>query len=350
MKWALLLVGALVVIVGALAGVGAFLLPNKLTVEQAIQIDRHRSMVFPLAANLTNFQEWSPWVRRDPSLAYIVTGSAGLGQTAAFRSASPQVGDGKYEIAAVDPNTAVTFALQGGVLGAGAAQSTLTLSMSDMSGGAATVWRFERICSTSWDSILCRFGNLFVETAAKVSLEQGLAGLKQLAEDLPALDISSVVVTVENRAPRQYAFVASEAAKDNPSSVANVLRGANEQVLQFLNERGIGPVGARVLVTTGDVAAGNGAQQILFNTGYLYDGPAIVDPPPPVRNGATPGGRAAMMVHEGSKAKLQTSYALLYAYLRAHRIEWRGLPWEIYVSDPSGDDDAARVEIYIPVK
>lgn len=345
MKLLLLLIGVVMVVAGAIFGVGAFVLPNKLVVEQTALIERHRSMIYPLAANLTNFQEWSPWSRRDPSMSYVVTGSAGLGQRAAYKSASPQVGEGEYAIVAVEPHTSVTFNLEGGALATGAEQTTLALTLEDANGGAVTTWRLERDCGPAWHAILCRYGNLFIDAPAAAALSQGLARLKQLAEDLPALDISGVVVTVENRAPRQYAYVESSAAKDSPTSVASVLRGANEQVLQFLNERRIATVGSRVLVATRDEG-----QQLFFNTGYLYDSQSIGDPVPPVRMGTTPSGRAAMMVHVGSKAKLQSSYALLYAYLRAHRIEWRGLPWEVFVGDPTGDDDEARVEIYIPVK
>lgn len=346
MKWVLIAVGVLALALGAAFGVGYFVLQPKLTVEQSIQIDRHRSMVFPLAANLAIFQEWSPWARMDPSQRFEVQGSAGIGQTARFVSANAQIGQGGYKIAAVTPNLALRYAVDGGPIASGALSTQFDFDFVDASGGAQTTWRITRDCGTNWDSVPCRYINLFTASSAATAMGQGLARLKRLAEDLPALDISDVSVAIETRPAQPFVYVESASDKTQEDRVAQAILGASSYVQQFLSVRQSAQLGPRVVVLTRD-----DERQAEFRVGYVYTGPALTDVVPPVRVGETPSGKAAKFVHVGSPVKMQVSYAQLYAYLRAHRIQPNGLPWEVYVQPAVREDQSdARIEIFIPVK
>lgn len=346
MKWLLIAVGVLAVALGAAFGVGYFVLQPKLTLEQSVQIDRHRSMVYPLAANLAIFQEWSPWVRLDPAQRFEVQGSAGLGQVARYDSANAQIGQGSYKIDAMTPNLAVRYAVDGGPIASGALSTAFDFAFVDSSGGAQATWRVTRDCGARWDSVPCRYINLMLASATRTAMEQGLARLKRLTEDLPALDISDVAVTIETRPPQPFIYVESASDKSQEDRVAQAILGASAYVQQFLNLRQIGQVGPRVVVLTRD-----DERQVEFRVGYAYAGPALTDVAPPVRFGETPSGKAAKFVHVGSPVKMQVSYPLFYAYLRAHRIQPNGLPWEVYVQPAVREDQSdARIEIFIPVK
>lgn len=346
MKWIILGVGILGLLVAGGAGAGFFLLPGKLVVQESIQIDRHRSVVFPLAGNLASFQEWSPWARLDPAQEYTVQGSAGAGQTAQFRSALSQIGQGAYEITRVKPNESVSMTARGGPAATGLDKAQLDVSFSDASGGAKTTWTITRDCGGAPSSIPCRFVNFLSEASLRLAMTQGLARLKQIAETLPAQDISDVVVTVETVAPRQFAYVESAATRDDGARVAAAILGALDYVRQFFVARQTEPASSYVVVMTND-----DGRQVTFRVGFPYTGPAITDAAPPVRVGETPSGKAAKIVHIGPPERMPISYALLYAYLAAHRLQVDGLPWEVYVkrgtTEGAGD---ARTEIFVPVK
>jgi effector-binding domain-containing protein len=346
MKWVLIGIGVLGLVFGAAFGVGYFLVSPSLKVAQSIQIDRHPSMVYPLTSNLALFHEWSPWARMDPGQRYEVQGSAGQGQTARFKSNVSQIGEGAYAITAVTPHAAVRMRADGGPMATGLASVTLDVALEEASGGALTTWTLTRDCGTGLDSVVCRYLNLMVAGSAQVALEQGLTRLKRLAEGLPALDISDVTVNVETRTGAQFAYVESAAEKDDPIRVTQAILGAANYVQQFFIGRQLPQSGPRVVVMTKD-----DDRQVSFRVGYMYEGPAIVDAAPPVRVGETPSGKAAKLTHIGAPEQMQVSYALFNAYLRAHRIQTDGLPWEVYVKAATREDQSdAQVDIYIPVK
>jgi effector-binding domain-containing protein len=346
MRWIVASVGVILLALGTAFGVGYLVLSPKLVVERQVQIDRHRSMVYPLGASLATFQEWSPWARLDPTQRYEVQGSAGPGQSARFRSASAQIGEGSYTIFAVTPHSAVSMLAKGGPVSSGAGGAQFDLTLEDFSGGALATWRVTRDCGQDPGGVLCRYINLFVEAPIGTALEQGLNRLKRLAEDLPALDISDVTVSIENRPPLQFAYVESAAEKDDPDRVVQAILGASMFVQQFFQARTTPPPGPRVVVMTRD-----DDRQVSFRVGFLYEGPAIADPAPPVRTGETPSGKAAKLVHLGAPVQMPTSYALFNAYLRAHRIQTDGLPWEIYAQPAKLEDGSdAKIEIFVPVK
>lgn len=346
MKWVLIGIGIIGLLLGAAYGAGYFLISPKLAVSQSVQIDRHRSMVYPLASNLALFHDWSPWARIDPGQRYEVKGSAGQGQTARYKSNVSQIGEGAYAITAVTPHTAVSMRADGGPMATGVGSVTLDLTLEDASGGALTTWRLTRDCGQGLDSVICRYLNLMVASSSQVALEQGLTRLKRLAEGLPALDISDVTVTIETRTGQQFAYVESAAEKDDPTRVAQAIFGAASYVQQVFIARQMPQTGPRVVVMTKD-----DDRQISLRVGYVYEGPALVDAAPPVRVGETPSGKAAKLTHIGAPERMQVSYALFNAYLRAHRIQTDGLPWEVYVKPAAREDQSdAQVDIYIPVK
>lgn len=348
MKWVLAAVGVLALALATLVGVGLFALSPTLIVQQQVQIDRHRSIVYPLASSLSNFAEWFSLMRLDPGQFYEVQGSAGIGQTARYRSPLSQIGEGAFKIVAVTPNSAVAMTMTGGPLAGGAASAQYDLKLEDASGGAQTTWQFTRDCGGGLESVVCRYVNLSLQDTARKTLTDSLARLKRLAETMPALDISDVDVSIETRPARPFAYVESAAEKDDQARVVAAILGAANIVQQFLASKGVANPGPRVVVMTKD-----DDRQVSFRVGFVLETDAVKegDPALGVRVGETPSGRAGRFVHAGGMDRMPVSYALFNAYLRANRIQTDGLPWEVLVQPAQREDQSdARMEIYIPVK
>jgi effector-binding domain-containing protein len=64
-----------------------------------------------------------------------------------------------------------------------------------------------------------------------------------------------------------------------------------------------------------------------------------------------PGGRVAVVVHDGAYTKLPGAYTALEGYLRDRSLESAGPPWEVYVTGPAqgGESSTWRTEIVQPI-
>jgi uncharacterized protein YndB with AHSA1/START domain len=115
------LIKALLYTIGFLlvvAVVGAYFLPDRVTMERSIVIDRPPSMVYPMLDGFARFNEWSPWAEKDPATRYTYEGPArGVGAKLAWASESSDVGVGSQTITAIDPGKRIEVRLDFGPMG-----------------------------------------------------------------------------------------------------------------------------------------------------------------------------------------------------------------------------------------
>ena len=117
------------------------------------------------------------------------------------------------------------------------------------------------------------------------------------------------------------------------------------EVAAYLERKGAGPVGmpfARYHRVAGDrfeVEAGFAATTPIAGEGE-------------VEPSDLPGGPAAVAVHVGSYGAIAHAYQAIEDWVHTHGVELVGDPWEVYFSDPDGDDDPStwRTEIVQPYK
>lgn len=93
-----------------------FVLPSQVHVEREITINAAPEEIFALVSDFHAWETWSPWAKLDPNAEMDISG-LGLGQTMAWSSDNPQVGEGTQEITAIEAphllKTHLEFAGQG---------------------------------------------------------------------------------------------------------------------------------------------------------------------------------------------------------------------------------------------
>lgn len=100
MKKALIIIGIIALIV-----IVAFAIPMKIVVEEKIQINAARSLIYENVSKFENFQKWSPWADLDPNQTSSIKGQDGtLGARYDWSSTSDEVGTGYQTITAIDEN------------------------------------------------------------------------------------------------------------------------------------------------------------------------------------------------------------------------------------------------------
>lgn len=372
MRAALIVIVTIATLLVGLYGVGYFMLPNTLQVSSSIAIERPRAMVYTLVSHVSRVREWSPYWRRDPEAEYVFSGEDGqVGQTLRWRSSKNSVGSGSLSVLEMVQGERVSGRLE---LDNRARLETAFLIETGET-GAVAVWRVSGNCDPGPVNILCRYANLILAPVIKDDLDDGLAELKRLAEDLPNVDFGGIEMDIVSIPPRRYIFddiqVSAETARSNPEQFAEALRNAEQSVLRFFSEYQLSADSpSRVVVTTQD-----DGEYFKFRVGQYYSGPTPLVLTG-VESGETPAGRMARVVYRGPRAGMPQAYAQVDAYLQTRRIERRGdgLPWEVYAAQPtpngatpvssssqteSGSDAAitappaettVQVEIFIPIE
>ncbi len=341
--WVVFVLAALA---GGLYGVGYFLLPNDLEVSRREVIERPRAAVFAMANDLKIVKEWSPYYALDPNADYSFTRDApGEGQSMIWRSELRQVGEGRMTIVRSAPNREVESILQF----ADRAMLNSLLSIERTENGRASVgWAVSATCEEGAVNIPCRYMNLVLRSAIEKDLDEGLSRLKTLAEQLPDIDFEGLQPEIVLVDPQSFVFVEASTSARDPVEVDRALSMGIDQVRRFMGDSSLTPAGPLVRATTKWDAA---EQRMGFRVGYPFEGPApltVVG----VQVGETPSGQALRVLHVGSRAGVQETYAKAHAYMQAHRIALRdgGLPWEIVLDPPeTANPDTTRIAIYFPL-
>lgn len=342
MRFILGLTAIILVIVGALFGIGYFLLPASLTVEASREIARPRATLYALASDLRSFKDFSPWMDLDPSMTFAYSGpESGVGQTAVFESRTTALGKGALTITEAVENRLVRYRLDLGMHGV----AGLRLQIDGAQAKPKVTWTFSAQCSPEPGAVLCRYVNLLARARAEENAVIALDRLERLAKSLPATDFEGLKVVRVTAAARDFAFdegqTATEAAQ--MQAAESVVLG---RVRAFLAASGLVQAGPAIVVTQDFDGAG---RRYGFRAGYPFAGPAPLVTVG-VRVGRTPEGSALKLMHEGGYDTLAESYLKLVAYMAAHRVKPSGAPWHIYPDgDPGAGGAPKRIEIHMPV-
>ncbi len=355
MRWFAAILAVLLLVVGALFGVGYFFLPSAMTVERQALIARPRATVYALLDNLRTFSEWSPWSASDPEAVYTFEGESGVGQSAEWVTKGG-IGPGSQTIVRSVENQRVETVLDLGQRGA----PKMVWAVEKNPAGARVTWAMTSDCSRNPIYVPCRYMNLMTRQMLEADFESGLERLKALAEQLPPVDFEPLEPEFLQAEPMAYAFVENDVTRDatpegaSPEKLAELdatystrVRTAIDESLLVVQQR-LTDAGAAVSGPPVMVTVSSDSDRLVFRVGYPFTG-ATPAADPRVAIGQTPSGRALRFVHTGPAQAMRNTYVMIGAYLAAHRIQAAGGPWEIHVQ-PNGDLAAQKREIYIPIK
>jgi len=350
MRWFLGLVLVIALLTGVLYGVGRFLLPNALEVSRQISIERPRAAVFAMTNDLRIAREWSPYYAKDPDAEYVFSGEGpGAGQTMRWSSGLRDIGQGRISIVSSTPNQEVDSIIELGD------RATLNSRFEvRASGDAASMvnWMVSAQCAEGWINVPCRYMNQVLRGRIQSDLDDGLARLKTLAEQLPAVDFEGYGIARVPVAPQDVLFVDVTIPKPNPTFEDRAVAEAAgiAHLNRFFADSGMQIPGQLVRVFR---APEGGVMR--FSVGYPYSGPAPLSLVG-VRVGQTPGGAALQADFSGRRSQIPTMYPRMEAFLQAHRIPPRADTerWEIVdlssiTESAYPGDPVERAEIYFPI-
>jgi len=150
---------------------------EKISAERTIYVDAPPSATYSHVENLKSWERWSPWYKMDPNMKMAYqNGGVGKGASYTFDSEKENLGSGKLTITDVHKNKAIeTFVEMNGNQGYG------SWDFSQKDRGTQVTWKF----SFEPQSLSEKIMGLFFNRMMGPSLEDGLKGLKNVAETVP---------------------------------------------------------------------------------------------------------------------------------------------------------------------
>ncbi|MDZ4731237.1 MAG: GyrI-like domain-containing protein [Xanthomonadales bacterium] len=333
----------IVIIVLIFSAVGLFL-PRDIRIERSIQINRPASMIFVLLNGYSNFNTWSPWVERDPSASYSVSGPTyGVGARLAWSGDPRLTGSGRQEIIESTAPSLVRIRFQFENQG----EAIMYYNLSEDDDSTLVKWGFDTDVTKGqglFGGIMARYFGLFFDRWLGSDYEQGLANLKRLAESFPSAEFSDLEVEIIEVEPQNILYI-ENVSSQAPGDIAAALADAYLELTAFISNHNL------------QMSAQPMAISRAWNeSGYSFDAAIPVSsvdvlPEGNVQIGTSPSGRVLRVIHRGGYDQMMPTYEKISAYMGAHGLEGMGVSWEQYISDPGNTPtDDLITHIYFLLK
>lgn len=353
----------LVVLVVALVG-GAFLTPQQAHLERSLVMAASPEEVFNVVNDLSRFNEWSPWARKDPAAKYTMEGQP-AGEGAKMTWTSEPLGNGSMEIIESTQFSHVKTKLEFGQ--GNPAFGTYTFAPAE--GGTKVTWAFD---SDLGMNPMMRYMGLMFDSWIGKDYEEGLANLKGIVEksaqaataealaqpgtgatppDIPmaaAADPTKGPEVVTVAAKPVILTRASAKATDN-AAISAALGAANRKLLNYGMTNTLEIAGAPLAITISHDPDGDW----VFDAAMpLAEKPAkAVAEADGVKVAETYAGRAVKLTHKGPYNTMNETYARIHDYTKAQGLKEKSVQWEEYVGDPNETADAELLtNVYIAVE
>lgn len=314
----------------------AAIMPSERSIERSVVIEKSPAVVFPLVADLNNWEHWSPWIDMDPEAEYITTEpSSGLESRQDWKG--DEIGTGYLLTKEYSEGERVLFDLVFDEHSDTPNQDEWTFE--EVDGGTKVTWNTH----LKLDYPLGRIFGLFVEGMLGPQKENGLAKLKEYAMSLKEKPVNKFEIVEVEAKPMYYV---SGSADMNSDDISKMFKEAYGKLQVFCAENNIQMTDAPIAITTN------------YEEGKAYEFQAalIVDrndvkPNGDINSGMTYTGKALKAAHIGPYDTLTDTYTSIMSYIMESNLEINGYSWEQYVSDPGNTpEDELVTFIYFPVK
>ena len=331
-----------------LYGIGAFIflliivglvLPRHARVDVELPIDANPATVYALVNDFRRVNLWLPLTSTDPNARIVYSGpTRGVGATVTWDGAI--IGVGTQVITVSRPFETVETSLNPG--NTGAARTWFDINGGD--GPSTVTWSYE---ADYGYNIVGRYLALILTKVIRRDFEQGLHGLKDLAETLPRTDFSDVEIEQIVVEAVQIAYLPSTSIPE-PAAISEAMGDAYFEILNFIDEHRLAEAGAPMSITRSFSGS-----ELLFDAAIPVRGVSESTPRDgaTVRIGQTYAGNVIRVRHTGSYRTLGTTHRKIAAYLAALGIKRAGDAWESYVSDPTKVPESELLTyVYYPIE
>lgn len=327
----------LVVLVGAYSIWMATIDPEY-HVKRTAVIDAEPGTVYATVSDFKTWSEWSKWHKMDPDME-VSYGEKSAGEGATYTWNGEKAGAGTQTITEAVPNQS----MKTHIAFEGMGESDGYWKFEPTEGGQTQVtWGF-----TGKMPFFFRVFSLGMDQSVGADFEEGLANLKTKIETahVAKAAASSAEISVVEIESMPYYGIKKELKWEDMGS--EFFAQSYEKIMDYLGE--------------------DAQQNMLMQPFAIYhkwdeeNKMAVVEPAlavesdkpgnKEVKKGKTYAGKTIKGVHKGSYESTGDMHNAISDYMKEHKLEMAGAPWEVYVTDPMEVPDTAQwvTEIYYPV-
>jgi effector-binding domain-containing protein len=332
---------ALGILVAVVVVVVALLSPTS-HMERSIVIARSPAAVYEELISLKNFNEWSPWQKKDPNAKTVYEGpAAGVGAKMSWEGDPKTVGTGSQWIAEAEENKRVKSGLEfSGFDGEFSAEFILE----PIDGGTKVTWTYDGdvsgtgIVNTSMGKI---FGTM-VDNMMGPDYEQGLKDLKERVESKPDITIA---ISLADLPAMSYVGISTRMGNQDPDAISAQMAKSYEELTTALASSKVEMAGAPfAFFPVFEETAMEMVCALPVAAGARVSGKYTV--------AQLPATKAVKAIHLGSYDNLEDSHSQVNQFIQYKKLEIAGAPMEVYLTDPMAEKDTAKwvTEIYYPIK
>lgn len=306
-------------------------LPNQYEVRRETTINAPAAVVFDIINDFSEWNSWSPWVRRDSSLALTFGDTTkGLGAHYSWVGDTELSGSGGMTITKSEPNQLIEFEVK------------MVSPYESISNGYFRLEEVDGATKVTWGDMgnlpfFLRFMN--VDEMMGPIFENGLLYLKEIAE-AKATAKPEIPLEIVETAELTYYFISvdSVSAKD----IGPLIGNSFGEIIAYLAEDANNFTGHPFTIS-----------RAWNNETMVGD----IDICLPI-NSAKPGneriqkttmiaGRAVRAIHYGRYEEVGPAYFAAEAYIEKNGLKYSGYPREIYVTDPEQEPDTSKWVTYV---
>lgn len=314
-------------------------LPARSVVERNVLIDSPPATVFALLNDFNQVLKWLPLLEDDANAQIDISGPP-RGVDASISWSGQIVGQGRQTIVESVPYEKIAAQLDIG----SPAPAIVTFTLSAENGMTRLVWRHKREFGFR---LAGRYYGLVLDHIVGRAQEQGLAQLKELAENLPRADFSDIEIEQLVVEPLDIAYLQTTSIPE-ATAISEAMRAAYFSVLRFIDVFGLDEAGAPL-----SIARRFSGSELVFDAAIPVRGIGTETPLTGeiVKIGKTYAGPVVRVRHIGSYGALGSTHAKIAAYLAALGIARNGDAWESYISDPTRTDEAELLTyVFYPIR
>lgn len=314
------------------------LAPNDNHIERTVVIDAPIDLVREQVSTFAAIHEWSPWVEKDPNAKFEYEGEDGTPGAIYKWEGNENVGKGKQKLVSVTPNRVETELIF--YMPFGEAKSMANIELEETEDGTLVKWTYDDHADYPMNAMNLTFD---MDEMLGPDYQKGLDNLKARVDSIKASkkEFNGFVINEEQLTPRTYigihdtiGFGEMQPFLDkNFSNSANAVEKAGLEMVgmpsavyyEWNEETQEADLIAAVPVKDGSI------------DGFV---------------GETVDGRALVIEYKGSYDGLMKAHEAMDAYMKWHKIEYRGPVIEEYVTDPETEADPNNwvTKVIYPVK
>jgi len=326
-----IVLGSLFLII-ALVG---FLQPQDFHVEKSIVTKAPLEVVFDHVNDMNKRHKWSPWENMDSTIV-IENGDISKGKGASYSWMSQTQGGGSMIYTEVIENEKIISELDFKENGKGIG----TFDFKEVEDGTLVNW------SMDTDLGMNPFKRLLFSVLKPGMVEVFDQGLTQLSVQAEAAAAANPVLQIEV-VTRPMEIIASIIDSSSWDQMENKMGANFEALMNFVSDR--------------DLEIVNGAMTIYHkwdekNQFATYETAVSISSEIEANDDlvmvrVVPEHKAAKGVHLGSYDESGTVYAAIETFLNENNMEMKGMPYEVYIKDPSmvSDESELVTHIFYPI-